>query len=202
MKFSDLRSIKKLQKCLENFKSNQKSQLKYLKNIFLNISEDFIRCILSKVVFPSMDNYADLIISSEDQNSNDDYCNDQEKENVHPNYCSKNTKKPLKLTSTVFSLSEISSVNDANQNSFSSKSQYDSKEFLNSFNISRQNFTIDLDYIRQGMENRTTIMIRNIPNRYSQESLLRVIDVKFKGMYDFIYLPMDFKVLLFLFIQY
>ena len=35
-------------------------------------------------------------------------------------------------------------------------------------------------------------MLRNIPNRYSQASLLEEIDLAgFKGSYDFFYLPMD-----------
>ena len=35
-------------------------------------------------------------------------------------------------------------------------------------------------------------MLRNIPNRYSQVSLLEEIDQEgFKGTYDFFYLPMD-----------
>ena len=39
---------------------------------------------------------------------------------------------------------------------------------------------------------KTTVMLRNIPNRYSQVSLLEEIDQEgFKGTYDFFYLPMD-----------
>ena len=40
----------------------------------------------------------------------------------------------------------------------------------------------------------TTVMIRNIPNRYASEELLHeVIMAGFDGMFDFFYLPMDFK---------
>ena len=51
---------------------------------------------------------------------------------------------------------------------------------------------IEIDSIRKGMENRTTLMIRNIPNKYSQSLLLDSIDLKHKGRYDFFYLPIDF----------
>ena len=195
LKYSNLKSIKKLEKCLLNFKTDQKSQLKFLKNIFLNISEDFMRNLLSKAVILSKQNYNEFYLNSMEAERNyelsqdDRYFNEQEKENCPPNYYGKNKKKPLKLTSTVFSLSEISSVNDVNQCNISNKyGDYNSN--MNS----KQNFIIDVELIKEGIEKRTTIMIRNIPNRYNQESLLRVIDVKFKGMYDFVYLPMDFKV--------
>lgn len=40
----------------------------------------------------------------------------------------------------------------------------------------------------------TTIMLRNIPNRYSQNSLIGLLDDRgFACRYDFVYLPMDFR---------
>jgi len=40
----------------------------------------------------------------------------------------------------------------------------------------------------------TTIMLRNIPNRYTQSSLLKLLDAHgFASQYDFLYLPMDFR---------
>mmetsp|Transcript_26758 Transcript_26758/g.56702 ORF Transcript_26758/g.56702 Transcript_26758/m.56702 type:complete len:308 (-) Transcript_26758:95-1018(-) len=45
-----------------------------------------------------------------------------------------------------------------------------------------------------GSETRTTVMIRNLPNNYSQQMLLELLDGEgFLGMYDFVYLPMDFQ---------
>jgi len=42
--------------------------------------------------------------------------------------------------------------------------------------------------------NGTTIMLRNLPNRYSQELLLELLDMQgFARKYDFVYLPMDFR---------
>jgi len=41
---------------------------------------------------------------------------------------------------------------------------------------------------------RTTVMLRNIPNNYSRPMLLRLLDNEgFSAMYDFVYLPIDFK---------
>jgi hypothetical protein len=40
----------------------------------------------------------------------------------------------------------------------------------------------------------TTVMLRNLPNNYSRDMLLDLIDSEgFSQMYDFIYLPVDFK---------
>lgn len=45
-----------------------------------------------------------------------------------------------------------------------------------------------------GMDSRTTLMIRNIPNKYTQKILMQTIDAQgFYGKYDFFYLPIDFK---------
>jgi len=40
----------------------------------------------------------------------------------------------------------------------------------------------------------TTVMVRNIPNDYLRDNLLKVLDDEgFKGKYNFVYLPVDFK---------
>ena len=56
-------------------------------------------------------------------------------------------------------------------------------------------FVIDLDNVINGLNIRTTVMIRNIPNKYSQTMLLETINQDFSYTYDFFYLPIDFKVL-------
>ena len=45
---------------------------------------------------------------------------------------------------------------------------------------------------------RTTVMIKNIPNKYSLKLLSDEIDEKHANQYDFLYLPFDFEVLLIL----
>lgn len=54
-------------------------------------------------------------------------------------------------------------------------------------------FDVNIEAIESGVDKRTTLMIRNIPNKYSQKILLRLIDLRFRDKYDFFYLPIDYK---------
>jgi hypothetical protein len=55
------------------------------------------------------------------------------------------------------------------------------------------NLPLTHQHLMSGSENRTTLMIRNIPNKYSQSMLLEEINQNYEGQYDFFYLPIDFK---------
>jgi hypothetical protein len=39
----------------------------------------------------------------------------------------------------------------------------------------------------------TTVMLRNIPNKYSRDMLVSQLNELFRGRFDFVYLPIDFK---------
>ncbi|KAL5717326.1 hypothetical protein ACHQM5_010350 [Ranunculus cassubicifolius] len=57
----------------------------------------------------------------------------------------------------------------------------------------KKQFELDIDRILGGEDIRTTLMIKNIPNKYTSKMLLAAIDEQHRGTYDFIYLPIDFK---------
>lgn len=42
-------------------------------------------------------------------------------------------------------------------------------------------------------EEYTTVMLRNIPNKYTREMLIKQLQIDFNGLFDFMYLPIDFK---------
>ena len=52
---------------------------------------------------------------------------------------------------------------------------------------------IDYGRIEQGQDTRTTCMIKNIPNKYTQQMLIDQLNLSHAGRYDFVYLRMDFK---------
>ncbi|KAK8357467.1 hypothetical protein V6Z12_A05G420800 [Gossypium hirsutum] len=57
----------------------------------------------------------------------------------------------------------------------------------------KKQYQLDLDKIINGEDTRTTLMIKNIPNKYTSKMLLAAIDENHRGTYDFLYLPIDFK---------
>ena len=54
-----------------------------------------------------------------------------------------------------------------------------------------------LDYVidpsRIESMNLTTLYVANIPNKYTKKMLMKFVDEKFAGRYDFFYLPIDFE---------
>jgi len=54
-------------------------------------------------------------------------------------------------------------------------------------------FKLHIEQILDGIDTRTTVMIKNIPNKYTQKMLLERIDTKHANRYDFFYLPIDLK---------
>lgn len=70
----------------------------------------------------------------------------------------------------------------------------------NASRVSRSHFSppgphhnhVDVTKIREGTDVRTTIMLRNIPNKVDQAMLKNIVDESSWGKYDFMYLRIDF----------
>ncbi len=78
-------------------------------------------------------------------------------------------------------------INNYNYNFNVNKNRYNKKKD----NIEPKFFIINIDNILKGIDNRTTVMIRHIPNKYSYHNLLEEINTVCKDKYDFFYLPLD-----------
>ncbi|KAF9920565.1 hypothetical protein FBU30_009572, partial [Linnemannia zychae] len=63
----------------------------------------------------------------------------------------------------------------------------------NSMNSNISNVQKDINVTPAPNDKRTTFMIRNIPNKYTQPMLLECINETHFGKFDFLYLRMDFK---------
>ena len=71
----------------------------------------------------------------------------------------------------------------------SSKRKFSS---INSQEEEKEYNIIDIDLIIKGLDKRTTLMIKNIPNKYTINSFLDEINKEFKNKYDLFYLPIDY----------
>lgn len=61
------------------------------------------------------------------------------------------------------------------------------------YNIDNPYNIINLDNIIKNIDKRTTLIIRNIPNKYTMPLLLIELNENFRGKFDTIYLPQDKK---------
>jgi dsDNA-specific endonuclease/ATPase MutS2 len=61
-----------------------------------------------------------------------------------------------------------------------------------SFNVDSVYYELDLEKIKNAEDLRTCLMVRNIPNKYSQNELIYEVNRNNQGRYDFVYLPIDY----------
>jgi protein phosphatase 1 regulatory subunit 42 len=47
-------------------------------------------------------------------------------------------------------------------------------------------YSLDMARIAAGGDRRTTLMVKNIPNKYTQKMLLALIEERFRGSFDFL----------------
>ncbi|OIW00232.1 hypothetical protein TanjilG_27483 [Lupinus angustifolius] len=79
------------------------------------------------------------------------------------------------------SLSKFDSTNERMRNIYHHKSE------ANTNNADKKQYELDLGSILRGKDSRTTLMIKNIPNKYTSKMLLVAIDEHCRGTYDFLY---------------
>ena len=79
--------------------------------------------------------------------------------------------------------------NNSNKNNNTDKKDKKKKKFKDK--IEQNLFVINIDNLIQGKDERTTVMIRHIPNKYTSEALLTELNTICRNKYDFFYLPLD-----------
>ena len=108
-----------------------------------------------------------------------------------------------KTSAFFFPFSGITPINDnrhiytsrfnSNENLFKQPFSLNKKTFTNNFNSSKkEKQVINLEDVALGKETRTTVMIRNIPIKYTDEHLEKELE-SFEGKYDCLYMPFDYE---------
>ena len=85
--------------------------------------------------------------------------------------------------------------NTVNMNPYMQNKMYNNKN-MNNNKINekeKQKQKVDIIEIISGKDRRTTLMLRNIPNKYKLNDLVKEIDKSFWGKYDYINLPIDYE---------
>eukprot|EP00612_Vaucheria_litorea_P001961 CAMPEP_0171453174 /NCGR_PEP_ID=MMETSP0945-20130129/988_1 /TAXON_ID=109269 /ORGANISM="Vaucheria litorea, Strain CCMP2940" /LENGTH=633 /DNA_ID=CAMNT_0011977989 /DNA_START=147 /DNA_END=2049 /DNA_ORIENTATION=+ len=105
---------------------------------------------------------------------------------------------PNEVSSSFANFSQMSEIKGRPKNTFGVEQRRRETRAVNSVSVSsvgspEDEFSLDIGRIAKGLDKRTTIMIRNIPNKYTQIMLLQEVDANFQQAYDFFYLPIDFK---------
>jgi hypothetical protein len=100
-------------------------------------------------------------------------------------------KTPQKYQKNNNNNNNINTINNNNNNI------NNNINIINNNTTNKKNFTDDKKIciydIITGKEKRTTLMLRNIPNKYTLTNVVEEIDPKFWGKYDYINLPIDYE---------
>ena len=97
----------------------------------------------------------------------------------------------------IISNNNINNINNNNNNNKGSVNAFPFKKitknhFLKTEISKGEKQLINLDNIINGKDTRTTLMIRNIPIKYTDEKLIEELE-EFKGKFDCVYMPYDFE---------
>jgi hypothetical protein len=99
-------------------------------------------------------------------------------------------KSGYELKQSIYSNSSnlyFTSTNDSDFYSFSNRNSiFDSRPSEKKFELN-----VDIKKVICLEDRRTTVMIKNIPNKFNRDMLLNIIDKNFKGAYDIFILPTD-----------
>ena len=128
-------------------------------------------------------------------------------ENISPIFCSFSPiirNKPKQINNPNHSsFNKYNSISPMNFNEslplnkgifFSKNDNINNSIFPNQINKNKStNNTIVLEKVISGIDKRTTLMIKNIPNKYSLKSFTDELVHKFKNKYDVFYLPIDYS---------
>jgi len=125
--------------------------------------------------------------------SNDNTCYNNKNSSVDTN--EQNKTKNKNTTNNICNKKNNNSEKKDNNNTNTNNhlyNNYNKGEKTNTGTGKGEKEVLNLDNIISGKDNRTTVMIRNIPIKYSDEQLIEALE-EFKGKYNCLYMPYDFE---------
>ena len=172
------------QKDSKSFKKENNSNQSSLKTN-ISVKENSQKSFNSK---ESKSSFNDQLIQNESENYN--IQNDTHQNLIHNNTINYNCNYNVNINFPI-------------QNIFFSKINNDKNQIINNQNLNTKQknkknhldppkLMIHLDNVLKLKDKRTTLIIRNIPNKYTMQLFQNEINEHFYGKYDILYLPLDF----------
>lgn len=166
----------------DNFNFNQKL-FDYKNNIDNNLNTNKIN---NNILMPTINrNFIDLKMSNNNNSFN--------KNPLLRNIATSNNKIPNNNYPINILINNLPfyNINIFNNNNPFLNQTISERSLTGQYNIDNPYNIINLDNIIKNIDKRTTLIIRNIPNKYTIPLLLIELNEDFRGKFDTIYLPQD-----------
>ena len=166
----------------DNFNFNQKL-FDYKNNIYNNLNTNKIN---NNILMPTINrNFIDLKMSNNNNSFN--------KNPLLRNIATSNNKIPNNNYPINILINNLPfyNINIFNNNNPFLNQTISERSLTGQYNIDNPYNIINLDNIIKNIDKRTTLIIRNIPNKYTIPLLLIELNENFRGKFDTIYLPQD-----------
>ena len=116
--------------------------------------------------------------------------------NINSNYFQNNEQsQPYQIPENTYNINNQINYHLSNNinyyNYYFQRNKFKHRKKYTADNNEHKLYIINIENIMKGLDNRTTVMIRHIPNRYTYQNLEEEINLICKDKYDFLYLPID-----------
>ena len=194
----------------QNFSNNSPNNII---NNFINNNNNNINNINLQEKFPSFMNNNNINLNFINNNINNEYFlqnNNLNKNGIlnnnilnnmnivnlnNINNINSNSGIKIGIINPNFNISMVNpnnNINNLNNNNFNCSLSEGNIRYINKENVDSPKNIIHIENIIKGKDKRTTLIIRNIPNRYTITLLLNEINTNYYRKYDVVYLPQDY----------
>ena len=165
-------------------------------NQIINLQNNFSNNLQKESNNNNIFNQNNILLNNNNKNNvflneNNQYTLNQINNNLNPNF---NINNPLIRMNNLQPLPNFNMNNFRNIqiNSILPHNAPNFQIINNIFNLESPKNIINLENIIRNKDKRTTLIIRNIPNKYTITMLLEELNHNFENKYDIVYLPQDY----------